>query len=136
VGPLRIEIIEPMRLLRLVLEDDEFGFTLDITCRSVTVPYEDPAEVTRIDGRLISERMTYETTGKCEGWVRVGDILPRSTRRTGRCLRAASRRRPTSSLVRSADTRGPLTVVARSCGRVTPGPYCFLKLRYWPRGAR
>jgi hypothetical protein len=37
------------------------------------VPYEDPAEVTRIDGRLISERMTYEISGKCEGWVRVGD---------------------------------------------------------------
>jgi hypothetical protein len=37
------------------------------------VPYEDPAEVTRIDGRLISERMTYEITGKCEGWARVGE---------------------------------------------------------------
>jgi len=62
-----------MRVLRLVLEDNEFGFALDITCRSVTVPYEDPAEVTRIDGRLISERMTYEITGKCEGLVRVGE---------------------------------------------------------------
>ncbi|MBV9208485.1 MAG: hypothetical protein JO037_24475, partial [Actinobacteria bacterium] len=71
VGPLRLEIIEPMRALRLVLEDNEFGFTLDITCRSERVPYEDPAEVTRIDGRLISERMTYEITGKCAGWVQV-----------------------------------------------------------------
>jgi hypothetical protein len=26
VGPLRLEIIEPMRVLRLVLEDNEFGF--------------------------------------------------------------------------------------------------------------
>ena len=73
VGPLRLEIVEPMRVLRLVLEDNEFGIALDVTCRSVTVPYEDPAETTRIDGRLISERMTYEITGKCEGWVRVGD---------------------------------------------------------------
>jgi len=73
VGPLRLELIEPMRVLRLVLEDNEFGMALDVTCRSARVPYEDPAEVTRIDGRLISERMTYEITGKCEGWVRVGD---------------------------------------------------------------
>ena len=73
VGPLRLEIIEPMRTVRLVLEDNDFDFALDMTCRSATVPYEDPAEVTRIDGRLISERMTYEITGKCEGWVRVGD---------------------------------------------------------------
>lgn len=73
VGPLRIELIEPMRALRLVLEDNDFNIALDVTCRGATVPYEDPAEVTRVDGRLIGERMTYELTGKCEGWVRVGD---------------------------------------------------------------
>ena len=43
-----------------------------MTCRSTTLPYEDPAEFTRVDGRLISERITYEVTGKCEGWVQVG----------------------------------------------------------------
>ncbi len=73
VGPLRIDLVEPMRALRLVLEDNDFNIALDVTCRGATVPYEDPAEVTRVDGRLIGERMTYELTGKCEGWVRVGD---------------------------------------------------------------
>lgn len=72
VGPLRIELIEPMQVLRLVLEDNQFGISLDLTCRSSTQPYEDPHEVTRIDGRLISERMTYEITGKCSGTVKVG----------------------------------------------------------------
>jgi hypothetical protein len=72
VGPLRLEIIEPMRVVRLVLEDNEHGIAMEVTRRSGTVPYEDPAEVTRIDGRLVSERMTYEITGKCEGWVQVG----------------------------------------------------------------
>ena len=73
VGPLRLEILEPMKSLRIVLEDNAFGIALDVTCRGSTVPYEDPSEVTRVDGRLISERMTYELTGKCEGWVQVGD---------------------------------------------------------------
>jgi hypothetical protein len=73
VGPLRIDLVEPMRALRLVLEDNDFNIALDVTCRSATVPYEDPAEVTRVDGRLVGERMTYELTGKCEGWVRVAD---------------------------------------------------------------
>jgi hypothetical protein len=73
VGPLRIDLVEPMRALRLVLEDNDFTIALDVTCRGATVPYEDPAEVTRVDGRLVGERMTYELTGKCEGWVRVGD---------------------------------------------------------------
>ncbi|WP_448624269.1 hypothetical protein [Geodermatophilus sp. URMC 64] len=72
VGPLRIELLQPMRALRLVLEDNEFGIALDITCRGSTVPYEGPVEVTRVDGRLVGERLTYELTGKAEGWVRVG----------------------------------------------------------------
>ncbi|HEU5265406.1 MAG TPA: hypothetical protein VFU35_01855 [Jatrophihabitans sp.] len=73
VGPLRIELVAPMRELRLVLDDNEFDIALDLTCRGSTVPYEDPAEVTRVDGRLVSERITYELAGKCAGWVRVGD---------------------------------------------------------------
>ena len=73
VGPLRLELVEPMREVRLVLEENEFGIALDLTCRGTSVPYEDPAEVTRVDGRLVSERITYELAGKCAGWVQVGD---------------------------------------------------------------
>ena len=72
-GPLRIEIVKPMEELRLVLEDNEQDIALDVLCRSTTVPYMDPIEVVRIDGRLMSERATYELTGVVEGWVRVGD---------------------------------------------------------------
>jgi len=72
VGPLRLEIVEPLQSVRLVLEDNEHDISLDVTCRNSVLPYEDPAEVTRVDGRLISERITYEVTGKCDGWVQVG----------------------------------------------------------------
>lgn len=72
VGPLRLELIEPMRVVRLVLEDNEYDIALELTCTGSTLPYEDPSEFTRIDGRLISERMTYELTGKVAGTVRVG----------------------------------------------------------------
>lgn len=73
VGPLRLELLEPMRAIRLVLDDNAFGIALDVTCRNTVVPAEDPVEVTRVDGRLVSERLTYELTGRCSGWVRVGD---------------------------------------------------------------
>jgi hypothetical protein len=72
VGPLRIEIVDPMRTLRLVLEDNEYGVACDVLCHSTVLPYEDPVEITRIDGRLFSERATYELVGHCDGWVSVG----------------------------------------------------------------
>ncbi len=73
VGPLRIEVVEPMRTMRLVLEENQFGMACDVLCHSTVLPYEDPVEVTRIDGRLLSERATYELVGGCEGWVEVAD---------------------------------------------------------------
>jgi hypothetical protein len=80
VGPLRIEIVEPMRTLRFVLDENDFGIACDVLCHSTVLPYEDPVEVTRLDGRLLSERATYELVGTCEGWVDVGgrrhDLTP------------------------------------------------------------
>jgi hypothetical protein len=72
VGPLRLEIVRPLEELRLVLDDNAIGITLDVTCRTANVPYMGPIEVRRVDGRLLSERATYELTGPCEGWVDVG----------------------------------------------------------------
>jgi hypothetical protein len=72
VGPLRIEIREPLEALRMVLDDNAFGFTLDVTCHSTVSPYMGPIEITREDGRLLGERATYEITGELEGWVAVG----------------------------------------------------------------
>jgi hypothetical protein len=71
VGPLRLELVEPLKTVRLVLEANDVGIELDVTCTSTVLPYLDPVEVTRVDGRLISERATYEVTGACAGWVRV-----------------------------------------------------------------
>ena len=45
VGPLRLEILEPLKAVRLVLEDHEDEPSLDVTCRSTTPPYEGPAAV-------------------------------------------------------------------------------------------
>jgi hypothetical protein len=70
-GPLRLELVEPMQVLRLVLEDNQHGIACDLWCHSTVAPYEDPAEIHRVDGRLLSERLTYELVGECSGWVAV-----------------------------------------------------------------
>jgi hypothetical protein len=87
VGPLRIELVEPMQVLRLVLEDGDHGFSLDVLCHSTVVPYEDPVQITRVDGRLLSERLTYELTGQCEGWVSVDGERYELTRSTSSFFR-------------------------------------------------
>jgi hypothetical protein len=81
-GPLRLDIVEPLQTVRLVLDDNEIGISLDLTCHNSTVPYMGPIETNRVDGRLLGERATYEITGECEGWVQINDqriILERST---------------------------------------------------------
>ena len=70
-GPLRIELLEPMKTIRLVLEENEYGIACDLVCHSVGVPLEGPLSALRIEGRLIHERMTYEIAGRVEGWVEV-----------------------------------------------------------------
>jgi hypothetical protein len=72
VGPLRLEIVEPLEAIRLVLDDNDMGIRLNVTCHTANVPYMGPIETRRVDGRLLSERATYEVTGECEGWVEVG----------------------------------------------------------------
>ena len=71
VGPLRVELLEPMQQIRLVLEPNEYGIACDIVCHTVGRPYHGPLSANRIDGWLLMERMTYEVPGRAEGWIEV-----------------------------------------------------------------
>ena len=73
VGPLRLEIVRPLQEVRLVLEPNELRIGLDVTCASGTLPDMGPIEVNRVDGRLVSERATYELAGGCTGSVTIGE---------------------------------------------------------------
>jgi len=46
VGPFRLETVEPLEVVRLVLEDDRRDLAFDLTCRTVGVPYMGPIEIT------------------------------------------------------------------------------------------
>jgi hypothetical protein len=71
VSALGLEVVEPMRQMRLYLEPNDIGISLELLCRSSTVPARSPVETTRVDGRLVSERTTYEVAGACSGYVEV-----------------------------------------------------------------
>ena len=61
IGPLRIEIVEPMQTVRLVLEDNEYGISCDLTCTSTAVP-------TRTSRRTRARAGASPPRGRCTRW--------------------------------------------------------------------
>ncbi|MBT4518879.1 MAG: hypothetical protein HOC23_02640 [Halieaceae bacterium] len=87
VGPLRMEFLEPLKKIKLVLEDNEYGISCEITCTTVLTPYEDPVHVQRVDGILFSERAVYEIVGTCEGHITIADKQIQLSNARSTCFR-------------------------------------------------
>lgn len=69
VGPLRIEIVEPLRVNRVVVDDNEFGLRADLVYRAATATIEEPRQ-TMYDGPRIFMDVTRATQmGHWEGWI-------------------------------------------------------------------
>jgi hypothetical protein len=66
VGPLRVEVIEPMRVLRVVLEEHD-GLAADLTFTGVTQHIEDGRMRRDAGARLISERVRTVQFGQWHG---------------------------------------------------------------------
>lgn len=77
VGPFRIEVVEPMRTLRYVVEPNEHGIECDLTFRARTVAVEEPRQRTvSPDGVLTMDHTRLTQWGTWEGTVSVdGDEL-------------------------------------------------------------
>ncbi len=68
VGPLKVEIVEPMQTHRITLSD-EHGISADLTCRAASPAIEEPRFTHRVGGRI---RMDYtRLTQFCswQGWI-------------------------------------------------------------------
>jgi hypothetical protein len=72
-GPVRVEVVEPMRVLRVVVDADVHGVGCDLTWRSRTVAVEED-RFRRLNGtRTIMDYTRLTQFGTWEGWVRTGD---------------------------------------------------------------
>ena len=74
VGPIRIDVVEPMRVLRFTVAPNDSPLTCDLTWRARTVVVEEPRQrnVTR-DGIVTNEHTRLTQWGTWEGTVMVGD---------------------------------------------------------------
>ena len=72
VGPIRIEIVEPLKRLRLVIDDNDHNIAADLMFEGRHVPIEEP-RTTRRNGPRITMDMTRLTQlGRYSGWLRAG----------------------------------------------------------------
>lgn len=71
VGPISIEVIEPLQTLRLRCADNEWGITLDATWTGSMPAFEEPRHYIRENGRTIFDTMRLAQTGGWQGTLSI-----------------------------------------------------------------
>jgi hypothetical protein len=71
VGPLSVEVIEPLTKLRVKLDKNEYGLTGDITFTKRAPPVEEPRFIYQSGPRTTMDYTRLTQNGTYEGWVEV-----------------------------------------------------------------
>lgn len=71
--PIRVEVVEPLRVLRLVVDDAAHGVGCDLTWRARTVAVEEDRFHRTAGTRTVMDYTRLTQFGTWEGWVRTGD---------------------------------------------------------------
>ena len=72
-GPMRIEIIEPMKRTRVVLEDNESGISADVTFSTRTASIEEAHQTLWSGARRVMDATRFDQFGFWNGWVKHPD---------------------------------------------------------------
>jgi hypothetical protein len=72
VGPIRVEVIEPLQRLRVVVEDNEHGISADLTIAGRHFPIEEPRTVRRNGPRIVQDVTRMTQLGRWSGWIAAG----------------------------------------------------------------
>lgn len=71
VGPYAVEVVEPLRRIRIVCEDDGHGVAADLVWTGSFPPVEEPRHQLRQGDRLVIDSCRFAQVGTCSGVVRV-----------------------------------------------------------------
>jgi len=72
VGPFRIEVLEPLRKLRFVLEPTEHAIAFDVTWEGAMPAWQEPHHFIRSGGRVLFDTSRFAQTGTWAGSLTVG----------------------------------------------------------------
>ncbi len=71
VGPMRVEVIEGLKTIRLVVEDNDLGITMDVVWEGAHFPYLEPRHYIRKKGRVLFDTMRFAQLGRWQGQLTV-----------------------------------------------------------------
>ncbi len=71
VGPIRIEILEPLQRLRLIIEAPDQGVAADILFEGRAFPIEEPRFIRRLGPRAMMDYTRLTQNGRYSGWIEV-----------------------------------------------------------------
>lgn len=69
VGPIRIEVIEPLQKLRILVDAPEQGLKADVTFDGRAFPIEEPRFVRRVGTRTLMDYTRLTQNGRYSGWI-------------------------------------------------------------------
>jgi hypothetical protein len=72
VGPIRVEVIEPLKVLRVVVDENEHGISADITITGRHAPIEEPRNTRRNGPRIVQDVTRMTQLGHWSGWIKAG----------------------------------------------------------------
>ncbi len=71
IGPLSVEVVQPMRQIRVKLEPNEHGIECDLVFTAASIPHEEPPNVMYDDGHLIMHNSRFTQLGRWDGFFSV-----------------------------------------------------------------
>lgn len=73
VGPLRVEVVDPMRTLRVTVDAPEQGLQAELTFAARSAAVLEPRQTMMDRVRVIMDTCRYSQFGRWEGWLQTGD---------------------------------------------------------------
>ena len=72
VGPIRVEVLEPLKRLRVVVEPSEHSVAMDVTWTGAMPAHDEPRQYLRSRGKVVFDTQRFAQTGCWEGTIEVG----------------------------------------------------------------
>ncbi len=83
VGPIKVEVLEPLNALRLIVDAPEHGLRADLTFVRRSAPIEEPHFLYQVGPRVVMDYTRLTQFGTWEGWIEVDgeltDLAPGET---------------------------------------------------------